>query len=174
VGAFLFIAVGRTGVNALTNGVEVRVNRTLNNNARGHPAALVPLGPGLSVAANSTTCSGSDSAAGQTTLNVASTTGFVQGDYVLIQDAGGGLTRMEWARVSRVTSSTALLVDRALQFTHTAAGADTVRNKSDIYPPVWVPGGTVYELIFDYGDDTSGDSVIVECKYQSYDSDTQV
>ncbi len=169
-GAFLFICVGKTGTTALTNGVEVRVNRTINNNGRGHPSSHAALGPGAFAAAQSTTVN-ADSASGQNILNVASTTSWAQGDYLLIVETGGGFTRAEWARVARVTDATHLLLDRNLQFTHTAAQADTVRNKADIYSPVWCPGGSVYEVIFDYGDDAAGDSVIVECTAQTYDSD---
>ncbi len=168
-GAFLFVRIGRTGTTALTNGVEVRINRTLNNNAVEHPAGIV-LGPGLSAAAQSTTVN-ADSASGQNVLGVASTTSWAAGDYCLI---GGGTAREEWARVARVISSTQLLLDRNLRFTHTAAQGDTVRNKADIYPPVWLQGGATYDVIVDYGDDTAGEAVRVEVLAQTYDSDQTV
>jgi hypothetical protein len=168
-GAFLFIRIGRTGTTALTNGVVVRCNRTLSNDGIGHPAGI-GLGPGFAAAAVSTTVN-ADSAAGQNLLNVASTSGFAVEDYILI---GGGTAREEWGRVAQVVSATQLRLDRPLQFTHTAAQADTVRNKADVYPPVWLPGGATWEVIVDYGDDTAGESVRAEVKAQIYDSDNIV
>ncbi len=169
-GAMLFPRIGRQGTTALTNGVDFLVRRTLNNNAstQNHPAPIAQV-TSQSAAASSTTCSGSDSNSGQKTLNVASTTGFAVGDYILI---GGGTAREEWARVSRVTSSTALLLDRNLGYTHTTGQADTVRSKADVFSPVWVDGGATVEVIFDYGDDSAGESVTVECLAQTYDSDS--
>lgn len=167
-GAYLFARFGRGGTTALTTGVQFRINRTLNNDALEHPASLAPLGPGLTVAASSTTVD-TDSASGQRTLQVASITTFAAGDYILI---GGSTAREEWARVARtVTATVDLILDRNLRFTHTAAQADAVRNKADIYPPVWLPGGATYEIIADYEASTTGDAGRVEVLAQTYDSD---
>lgn len=169
-GAYLFCRHGRAGTTALTAGVQFRINRVLNNNATAHPASLSPLGPGLTAAAASTTVN-TDSASGQRDLKVAASGAIAIGDYVLI---GGGTAREEWARVARLISTTDLILDRNLTFTHTAAQADTVRNKADIYPPVWLPGGSVYEIIADYEASTTGDNNRVEVLAQTYDNDLSV
>jgi hypothetical protein len=173
-GAYLMAKIGRGGTTALTNGVDFLVRRILNNDtatAGGvHPAGM----PGLLstiVAASSTTCATSNSNSGQPVLNVALITGFAAGDVICIQDSGGGVTRLEWGRVSK-TATGVLTLDRNLQFTHTSAGADTVRNKADVFAPIWMPGGSLYECLFDYGDDTAGESVTVICSAQTYDQDT--
>lgn len=47
-----------------------------------------------------------------------------------------------------------------------------MRNKSDAWAPIIISGGSLYEVIFDYGDDAAGESVTVQCLAQTYDSDT--
>jgi hypothetical protein len=168
-GAYLFAKVGRVGTTALTVGIQFRVNRIPNNNAKAHPASLAPLGPGLTAATNGNTTVNTDSSSGQRVLQVAAITNFAIGDFVII---GSGGARQEYARVARIDGGTVdLIMDRNLEFTHTAAQADTVRNKCDIYPPVWLPGGSVYEIIADYEASTTGDNNRVEVLAQTYDSD---
>lgn len=171
IGADLFLKIGRGGTAAITNGVDVLIRRVLNNDVAivggAHPAGLALLS---SVAAASGTTVNVDSAAGQAALNVTSITGFAAGELVCIQDSGGGVTRVEWHRISR-TATGILTMDRNLQFAHTAAQADTVRDQADVFTPIWVAGGSLYEVIFDYGDDAAGDSVTVQALAQRYDSD---
>lgn len=170
-GAMLFCKVGRGGTTALTNGVDLLIRRVLNNDAAiaggVHPVHVALASS--TTAASSTTVS-SDSNSGQAALNVTSIAGFVAGDLICIQDSGGGVTRLEWQRVSK-TATGVLTLDRNLQFTHTAAQADTVRNKSDVFNPIWVPGGSLVEVIFDYGDDSAGDSATVQALAQTDDSE---
>lgn len=171
LGARLYAKLGRGGTTALTNGVNLLIRPVVNNNGASagavHPYSIDMLSQ--TVAASSTTCATSDSNSGQAALNVASITGFAAGDLICIQDSGGGVTRLEWHRVSK-TATGVLTLDRNLSFTHTSAGADTVRNKADVFPPIWVPGGSLYEVIFDYGDDAAGDSVTIQCLAQTHDS----
>lgn len=166
-GAWLFIRVGRTGTTALTNGVDVLVRRTLNANAISQPCPVASFRTQYA-AAQTTTCATSDSASGQAVVTVASTTSFAAGDYLIFNQGGA---REEFARVARVTSSTAFLLDRNLTYTHTSSAADTIYNKADAWT-IWIDGGSYIEVVFDYGDDAAGDSVRVECKAQTYDSDT--
>jgi hypothetical protein len=167
-GAYIFAKHGRVGTTALTVGVQFRVNRVPNNNGVPHPASLAPLGPGLTAATNGNTTVNTDSSSGQRVLQVAAVTNFVIGDFVII---GSGTARQEYARVARIDGGTVdLIMDRNLSFTHTAAQADTVRNKCDVYPPVWLPGGSVYEIIADYEASTTGDNNRVEVLAQTYDS----
>lgn len=172
-GAYLFIKMGRGGTTALSAGMDILVRRVLNNDTAAaggvHPAAMPALLSSTAAAAGTTV--NVDSAAGQAALNVASITGFAAGDIICIQDSGGGVTRLEWHRVSK-TATGILTLDRNLQFAHTAAQADTVRNKSDVFGPIWVPGGSLYEVIFDYGSQSTGDSATLQCLAQSYDSES--
>jgi hypothetical protein len=170
-GAYLFPRVGRSGTTVLTTGVEVHIRRILTyagagTLGNGHPGDIVSL-TGNTLVAQSTFVN-ADTAAITYSLNVASTASFAVNDLLII---GGGTAREEWARVGRITSGTVFGLDRPLQFAHTAAQADTVRNKADVYGPIWVLGGCGIEVIFDYSDDTTGDSVWIECRAQVYDSD---
>ena len=172
-GAFAFCKLGRGGTTALTNGVDVLFRRVLNNDGASagavHPAGMPAL-LSSTVAAASTTVS-SDSNSGQAVLTVASGTGIAAGDILCIQDSGGGVTRLEWQRVSKISGGT-ITLDRNLTFTHTAAQADTVRNKADVFAPIWLPGGSLWECVLDYGDDAAGDSVTVQVLAQTFAEET--
>lgn len=170
-GGMLFVQISRGGTTALTNGVGISVRKLVNDGTNDipHPGDYWA---GLSgtVAASATTCATSDSNSGQPALNVALITGFAAGDNICIQDSGGGFTRFEFARVSK-TAAGVLTLDRNLIFTHTAAGADTVRNKADLFAPIFLEGGSLYEVILDYGDDAAGESVQVRAYATLYASD---
>jgi len=172
-GAYAFVKLGRGGTTALTNSLTFRLSRVLNNDTAAagsvHPVGAPALASQIAAAA-STTCATSDSAAGQPALNVTSVTGFAAGDVVLVQDSGGGFTRLEWQRVSK-TAAGVLTLDRNLAFTHTAAGADTVRNKADVFAPLWLAGGSLWEVIADYGAAGTGESAVVQVLAQTYSSD---
>lgn len=160
----LLIRIGRQGTTALTNGVDVIIRPSVNANAKAHPQG--PVFTSQTAAAVSTTVD-TDSASGQKTLQVLSSTGFAAGDMILI---GGGTAREEWARISKVVgASHDLVLDRNLEFSHTAVQADTVRNKADVWT-YDVTGPGTHEVIVDYGDDSAGDSVTVEVLRQSDDS----
>jgi hypothetical protein len=172
VGAFLYLRVGRGGTTAVTDGIrcQVRALPGLTGSTTIHPVSSKSRTGGTTTAA-STTCATSDSSSGQQALNVALITGFAADDIVCVQDSGGGVTRLEWARVSK-TATGVLTLDAPLQFTHTAAGADTVRNQADVFSPIWLEGGRLYEVIFDYGKATTGDGMVIHAYAEIYPSDT--
>lgn len=176
-GAYLFCKIGRGGTTGITNGVDVQIRRVLNNDGAS-AGAIHPVGIPLlsSIAAAASTTVDANSNAGQKVLNVASTTSFAAGDIICIEDGDGtGVTRLEWCRVSKITNAGAsgeLNVDANLRFDHSLANADYVRNKADVFVPVWLAGGSLWEVIFDYGDDAAGDSVYIQALAQTYDSDS--
>lgn len=169
IGAYLFIALGRGGATAIGTALTVQVRATLGNNAKGHPNS--PNTRTSSTTAASSTTVSADSAAGQAVLTVASGTGFAAGDLICIQDSGGGVTRLEWARISKLSAGT-ITLDRNLEFAHTAAQADTVRNKADVFPPILLAGGCLHEVICDYGAAATGDSITVRAQAQRIDNFT--
>lgn len=169
-GAYLFARLGRGGANALTNGVDVLIRRVPSNDAAGAQHPTAPRFTSQTAAAVVTTVN-ADSAAGQAALNVANIGAIVAGDVICIQDGDAGVTRLEFTRVSKVAAGV-LTMSRNLAFTHTQAQADTVRNKADVWEPVWCAGGSLWEVIFDYGDDAAGDSATVVAVAQTYDRDT--
>lgn len=165
-GGRLMVRLGRTGTTALTgNGVRVIVRPDVNNTTIAHPGAVWQ-NEGQLAAAQSTTCATSDSNSGQNILTVGSTTSWAAGDFGVLNVNGA---REEWFRVARVTDSTHLLLDENLQFTHTSAQADTLRNKAECWT-IELPGGTVWRVIVDYGSSTAGDTMQVHAVAQTMDS----
>lgn len=168
--ACLHASLGRGGTAALTNGVDLLIRPMVNGSTIRR--ALTPWSTSQTAAAASTTV-GADSNSGQNELKLAAIAGLAAGDILCIQDAGGGVTRLEWGRISKLTvaSGTGVTLDAPLQYSHTAAQADTVRNKADDWAEMWLRGGAIYEVIFDYGDDAAGDSATVRCLAQTHDYD---
>jgi hypothetical protein len=169
-GALFFPRIGRTGVTALTNGVDCLIRRILGSTGvadlgQSQPASQVPLVSQAAAAVGTTV--NTDSAAAQQDLRVASITSFAVGDYILI---GANTAREEWGRISKLATGI-ITLDRPLVNTHTLGQADPVYNRADVFQPIWLMGGAVVEVIFDYGDDTAGEGVRVECRAQVYDSD---
>lgn len=169
-GARIFAAVGRGGTTALSGGtypgVSILVRPLWNNGSLSHPGVVAAQLSQIAAAASTTV--NADSNSGQAVVNVASATGIVADDLVCIQDSGGGVTRLEWQRVSKISGAT-LVLDRNLIYTHTSAQADTVRNKADAWT-FMIDGGALYEVIVDYGDDTAGESVTVRLQAQTFAS----
>ena len=168
-GAMLFVRLGRKGTAAPSVAMKVQIRRMLNNGAAGgeHPGAVIPLS-GTNSTGHATTVN-ADSAAGQHVLNVASVTGFLPSDLICIYDLT--FARLEFARVSKVSGST-LVLDSPLGFTHTAAQADNVTRQADVFAPVWLHGGALWEVIVDYGFPSSGADYVCQAFAQVYDSDT--
>ena len=172
VRARIFVKIGRGGTTALNAPISVIV-RPLVNAGGASVGANHPTGAEFKTmitAATQTTCATSDSNSGQKVLNVTSSSGFANGQLISVQDSGGGVTRLEWARVSKVGSGT-ITLDRNLTFTHTSAGGDKVQNYADSFE-LMVAGGAVYEVVIDYGscDGGTGDTVAVQALAQTQDS----
>ena len=168
-GAMLFVRRGRKGTAAPSTSIKVQIRRVIDNGGAGglHPGAVIPLAS--STTTGHATTVNVDSAAGQPVLNVASVTGFVAGDIVCLYDAA--FARLEFARVSKVAAST-LVMDAPLGFAHTAAQADNVTRIADVFAPVWLHGGALWEVVVDYGASTSGADYVAQALAQVYDSDT--
>ncbi len=168
-GGMLFVRLGRKGTTAPNVSIKAQVRRLVNNGGAGgaHPGAVVPLAS--STTTGHATTVNVDSAAGQPVLNVASVTGFVAADLVCIYDAA--FARLEFARVSKIAAST-LVMDAPLGFAHTAALADNVTRIADVFAPVWLHGGALWEVVVDYGASTSGADYVCQALAQVYESDT--
>ena len=167
-GAFLFVRLGRKGATAPGSAIQVQVRRVLNNDAAGgiHPGAAIPLAGGTGTGQSTTV--NADSNSGQNVLNVASVTNFAAGDIICLYDAS--FARLEFHRVSKVSGST-LVLDDNLGYTHTAAQADNVTRMADVFAPLWLHGGSLWEIVVDYGGTGTGSDYVVEAKAQTYDSD---
>jgi hypothetical protein len=103
---------------------------------------------------------------------VTETNGFAAGDLVFIDDTGNvGVGNSEWVRISKVTSTVTHQLDQSggLQFAHNSTSAHA-SNHADIWPWVWCETGAVWEVVFDYGASTTGDTAVVRAIYQTEDS----
>jgi len=170
-GGMLFVKIGRKGTAAPSSSIKVRVRRLLRNDAPGgaYPAVLQPLIGNVN--AGQATTVNADSAAGQAVLHVASTVSFGVEDLLGIYDAA--FTRLEFALVSKVIAG-ALVLDRPLGFAHLAVDADNVTKQADVFAPLQLHGGALWEVIVDYGAATSGADYVVESEAQKYDHDSIV
>jgi len=167
-GGFLTVRLGRLGTNAPSSPILVQVRRVGSAAGQGG-ASFALLGSNASGVASTVS---SDSNAGQNLLSIANTTSFKQGDSVCIYDAA--FTRLEFARISRTISGMpgTLVLDDELRFTHTAAQADNVTKGADIFTPMLLLPGCIWELIVDYGAATSGSDHVVQAFAETYDSIT--
>lgn len=146
-GAYLSVRFGRALAVTPTIGLrfEARPKHNLANVK--HPAGAIIRNSNL--LASSSAAVAVDAAAGATTI-VANNSGYVRDDYVFILGSGG--TRIEWQRVSRVDTGSpnyTLRLDGPLLNAHTAAQADLIVSRADVFSPVWLPGGDIWRLTFD-------------------------
>jgi len=167
-GARLFIAIGRTNATAYTGNAPTVIVRpyptsagTINFRA---PATQHSFQCG-SVTAVAPTISGAVSAAA-TSFAVSSATGLTVGDLMCLSPGDSG--QEEWIRISRINSTT-IYPDAPVLNAHD--NADTATNQADCFE-VWVPGGSYYEVIIDYGGASAGPGLRAQIYYQTYDSDT--
>lgn len=170
-GAWVHVLTGRGGTTALSAGIDILARRTQGNGGVIAPAA-VPQMRTDSAAGQSTTCAASGNNAGSTSLVVASTTSFAAGDLILVQDNATPTSVSEWLRVARVTDSTHLLLDTPTQQAHNST-AHTVRNKAEAYA-FWIDGGALWEIIIDYGAQSTGDTLTYMILAQTLDSISSV
>jgi hypothetical protein len=179
VGAFLNFKLGRGGTTALVAGVTPFVSRIINGGVAMAGGMITPLiGPGLSsiAAANGSTVS-TNAAAGDYELKTVAITGWAAGDWLCIQDADGGVTRLEFAMIAKlsVVSGTGVTLRSPLAFVHTAAQADTVRNKADVWNEYQVAGGGLISVGFDYSAESASSEAVTVCiNGRTYDDDRRV
>lgn len=161
-GGFLHIDFGRTGTTAVSVGISAHVNRMLNGAAITRPGGINRQGNTITASSNVNT---TDAASGQNTwISTNSLAGFAVGDAVLISDAAA--TRAEWQEIAAINGTTVTFRDNLL-FTHTAVNGDKMTNKADSFAPLWLPGGSQYEILLDYSQGT-GDAQIIRVLGQKY------
>jgi len=176
-GAYLLLGLGRGGTTALTNGVNVEVRRTLNNDG-----ILMPGAPHFAAVSDTAAAyakqidNGAGYAAGSSAFATdGSGTPAADEDLCFwgktaVQADGTALPDLEFLRVSKFSSPT-VTVDSACK--KAKINDELFTNKANCWS-VWCPGGCVYEVIFDYGDDAAGEAVAVVCYAQTFDMITKV
>lgn len=152
-GAYLQARIG------YTNSIDWDAPLSIQIRPMGHPSSVqsrtgsVTAATGNSVIA---TCS-----IGDMFFNVATGgSAFAAGDLIMLQNGGGGFTRLEFHRVAKVVSNT-IHIDSPLVFGHISADNDVATNAATVFPEIWLPGGKIWEVIFDPGAATVGSNVVV-------------
>jgi hypothetical protein len=160
------IQLARQGATALTTGVFVLLNRLGAYRTPLFSPAMTT--PGTACNGN-TTVATATSNAGQNEITLTAVTNFAINDYICITDAA--YTRCEWHHVAKLTISagTGLTLACPLLFTHTAAQADTVRNKADSLC-FTLPGGVIWEIILGHWN-AAGESITARILGTSYNTD---
>jgi len=179
-GAYLFLGLGRGGTTVLTNGVNVQVRRTLNNDGILFPGAPHFAALSDTVAAYAKQID-TTFAVGETTLYVDGTGTPSAGEDLCfwgktaVQADGVSLPDLEFLRVSSYYpfggDAYAVISDSPIKVAK--INDELFTNKANLWS-VWCPGGCQYEAIFDYGDDAAGEAVAVVCYAQTLDSLTKV
>jgi hypothetical protein len=171
-GAYLFLGVGRGGTTALSNGLNVEVRRTLNNGGILFPGAPHFAAITDSAAAYAKQINNGGGYAAETTAFAVDGTGTPAADDDLcfwgvtsVAADGTALPNLEFLRVSRFSSPT-LTVDAGCKVAK--IDDELLTNKANCWS-VWCPGGCVYSVVFDYGDDAAGETVAVVCYAQIFD-----
>lgn len=170
-GAWVLINIGRSDTTALTNGVQIKCERELGNDADVFPGGDVR--QGSATAATRNTLNGALGSPPTTSFVLTSGTGFVADDLVCLWGTAtdpttlanaAALANLEFCQLSKVASNT-LTPASPLRQTH--VNAEYVTNKADAFP-VWLDGGCVWGIVVDYGDDAAGNGVAVRCRAQTW------
>lgn len=170
-GANLYVRVGFRGTTAWDYSLTVHPRPVLGGGSGTNLHPATTLGRNLSLtAATALTTISTNASAGATSIVVTSGTGFAAKDLIMIEKA---LARLEFCRVSKVSGNT-LYLDAPLRYAHTAADADNVSNGAQIFPKSWLEGGSLWELIVDAGQATTGSAVVVEAFAVTYTNDVTV
>lgn len=173
VGAYLFAGIGRGGTTALTNGVVFRARRVPNNDGIHFAADYVQYTSTTAAAVLKLINNGSNYSAGATTMTIDGTGTPAVGNTLCfwgqtsIPADTTALTTLEFLRCAK-SNTTSLTTDTTTMQTHN--DNEYITTMADTWS-VWVPGGSVYEVIFDYGDDAAGESVAIVCYSQTYTHD---
>lgn len=174
VGAYLLAAIGRGGATALTNGVNFICRRVPNNDGIHIAADFLNYISQTAAAILKLINNASNYAAGTLTMAIDGTGTPSANDIhclwgtTSIPANGVTLSTLEFLRCSLAASSSSITFDTATKQQHD--DNELLTSKADAWC-VWLPGGSVYEVIFDYGDDAAGEAVAVVCYSQTYDKD---
>jgi hypothetical protein len=177
-GMRLFCKIGRLATTVLAAPINVYVRPVLNNGVVGsnlpfsHPSPSGLMFQSQIAVTVCPTVATNNQAAGSTSLDLSSGTSMAAGDVICISDSGGTtFTRTEFKTVSSVSANNLKLVT-GLDYAHTTAQADIVSRLADVFTPVPLPGGSLYEVVFDYGASLTGGDVVVMAHAQTYDSNS--
>lgn len=173
-GARLFLGVGRGGTAALSAGVNVEVRRIPNAGGIAWPGAPEVAYVSDTAAAYAKSINNAGGYNIGTAAFAVTGTGTSVADEDLcfwgataVQANGAALPNLEFLRVSKYLSPT-LTVDGPCKVAK--INNELFTNNANLWTP-WIAGGSMVEVIFDYGAAASGtgDAVAVVCYAQTYD-----
>jgi hypothetical protein len=180
-GAQLFLAIGAGGTTDIAAaGPDVLIRRVLNNDGAAHRYAA---GLRLTFSAIDTATRLLNNGAGYAAGSVSFAFDGHGGKAAALQDkwffwgvdaipgASGALNPVgsgcEVLRTSKGTA-TPLVVDRPCAYAHIN---NEILGLAESWS-LWIPGGSLYEIVFDYGGQSAGEMVAVMADAQTYDVDT--
>jgi hypothetical protein len=177
LGARLWVKIGRLTTTVLASAINVYVRPVFNNGTAGGMSgniagAIHPTGATFQSQIAVTVCPtvATTAAAGDKTLILSSGTSMAADDVICISDSGGTtFTRTEFNIVSKVATATLTLVN-GLEYAHTSGQADIVSRLADVFTPIALPGGSLYEVIIDYSRSATGGDIVAMAHAQTYDS----
>ena len=144
-GGWLDLSAGRVDDTAFSAGdISFHVSPTWNSGATPHASAGHSRSGAASTAADNVVAT--SASVGDTELILTSAAGFAAGDVIAIMDSTPSVTRLEFNRVVAVVSN-ALLLANPLQYAHTSGDADIVTSAADVYEPMWLAGGTIWNVV---------------------------
>lgn len=173
-GAYLLAGVGRGGTTALTNGVNFIARRVPNNDGIHIAADVVNFTSSYVAAILKLINYGSNYSSGVTQMTIDGTGTPTAGEVMClwgqtsIPSDGTALTTLEFLRCATQSGGTSITFDTTTKQAHN--DNEYITSKADCWN-VWIPGGAVYEVLFDYADDSAGESVAIVCYVQQYTND---
>lgn len=160
------LAVGRSGTTALTNGVDVLVRRLYDSTIR-HMSPILAVRTTVGASVGKTQVNGAMSV-GDAAILVDSLTNFTAQDQVCFWGTATDPTTLsndaaqadlEFCRVSNIVTALTLGLDAGVLIAK--KDNEYVTDQAEHFS-CWCPGGSIYEVIFDYGDDAAGDLVAIQ------------
>ena len=180
IGGTLFVAVGTGGSTAIVDGPRVVVRRMLANDAAAHVysapfwAVTTRLTAGLCLI-NGAVAAGVQSFAVDGPIGATRAIGDLLFFWGIdsgtgIPAASGAITPNHGCEVLRCngTSATLILTDSVCKYDHHDNEYIGLADSFNI----WLPGGSLYELVFDYSPASAGEAIAVMADIQTYDTDT--
>ncbi len=176
-GGYLTMFIMRTAANALDVAIDVNVRRLNTQTVPGHSAPVFSASSEKIAAVQGVAAgAGNNAGVASLTLNaaktfVANSTGYI---YISVVDdtttptlAGSEILRQAFA-----TSTTVKLLEWPTEAAHNNT-AHVVADQCNLWT-AWIEGGEFFELNWNYGPATTGDTVVIGAYISTYDSDSTV
>jgi len=174
VGAYLFAGVGRGGTTALTNGVNFIARRVPNNDGIHFAADFLTNVSSFAAAILKLVNYGANYTSGVVTMTIDGTGTPTAGEVMCLWGQTSipadttAISTLEFLRCATQSGDTSITFDTTTKQAHN--DNEIITSKASCWS-VWLPGGSVYEVIFDYADDSAGESVAIVCYSQTYTHD---